>query len=33
MTNADKIRSMSDNKLALFLEKFELGDYNYAKTH
>lgn len=33
MTNADKIRSMSDNELALFLEKFELGDYNYAKTH
>lgn len=31
-TNADHIRSMSDEEMADFLEKFQLGDINYSIT-
>jgi hypothetical protein len=32
MTNADKIRAMSDEELQKFLQEFESGDIDYAKT-
>ena len=32
MTNADRIRSMSDEELFIFLDKFEMGDIDTAKT-
>ena len=31
-TNADRIRSMTDEELAEFLEKVELGDLDYSIT-
>lgn len=31
-TNADRIRSMTDEELAEFLDRWELGDIDYAKT-
>ena len=32
ITNADRIRAMSDEELADFLDRWELGDIDYAKT-
>ncbi|MBR3008365.1 MAG: hypothetical protein IKI35_05650 [Stomatobaculum sp.] len=32
MTNADRIRSMTDEELADFLDRWEIGDIDYAKT-
>ena len=32
MTNADRIRSMSDDELADFIYRCEMGDIDYAKT-
>ena len=31
-TNADRIRAMSDEELAEFLDRWELGDIDYSKT-
>ena len=31
-TNADRIRSMSDEELAEFIDRCEMGDIDYAKT-
>ena len=31
-TNADRIRAMTDEELAEFLDRWELGDIDYAKT-
>ena len=31
-TNADRIRSMTDEELAEFLDRWELGDIDYSKT-
>ena len=31
-TNADRIRQMSDEELAEFLDRWELGDIDYSKT-
>ncbi len=31
-TNADRIRNMTNEELAEFLERFELGDIDYAVT-
>lgn len=31
-TNADRIRSMSDEELANFLDRVEMGDIDYSKT-
>ena len=31
-SNADRIRSMTDEELADFLERWELGDIDYSKT-
>ena len=31
-TNADKIRAMSDDELADFLDRWAMGDIDYAKT-
>lgn len=32
ITNADKIRAMSDEELADFIDRCEMGDIDYAKT-
>lgn len=32
MTNAQKIRAMSDKELADFIDRCEMGDIDYAKT-
>lgn len=32
MTNADRIRAMSDKELADFIDKCEMNDIDYAKT-
>ena len=32
MTNADRIRAMSDEELAEFLDRWALGDIDYSKT-
>ena len=32
MTNADRIRSMSDEELAEFIDRCEMNDIDYAKT-
>ena len=32
MTNADRIRAMSDDELADFIYRCEMGDIDYAKT-
>ena len=32
MTNGDRIRSMTDEELAVFLYMAELGDIDYSKT-
>ena len=32
MTNADKIRNMSDEELADFIDRCEMNDIDYAKT-
>ena len=32
MSNADRIRAMSDEELADFLDRWELGDIDYSKT-
>lgn len=32
MTNADKIRAMSEEELADFLDRWALGDIDYSKT-
>ena len=32
MTNADRIRSMTDEELADFLDRWEIGDVDYSKT-
>lgn len=32
MTNADRIRNMTDEELAEFLDRWELGDIDYSKT-
>ena len=32
ITNADRIRAMSDEELAEFLDRWELGDIDYSKT-
>lgn len=31
-TNADRIRAMSDEELAEFIDRCEMGDIDYAKT-
>ena len=31
-TNADRIRCMSDEELAEFLDRWEMGDIDYSKT-
>lgn len=31
-TNADRIRAMSDDELANFLDRVEMGDIDYSKT-
>ena len=31
-TNADRIRSMSDEELVEFIDRCEMGDIDYAKT-
>lgn len=31
-TNADRIRAMSDEELADFLDRWEMGDVDYSKT-
>ena len=32
MTNADRIRAMSDEELADFIDRCEMNDIDYAKT-
>ena len=32
MTNADRIRSMTNDELAEFLDRWALGDIDYSKT-
>ena len=32
ITNADRIRSMTDEELANFLDRVEMGDIDYSKT-
>lgn len=32
MTNADRIRAMSDEELAEFIDRCEMNDIDYAKT-
>jgi hypothetical protein len=32
LTNADRIRAMSDEELADFLDRWAMGDIDYAKT-
>ena len=32
ITNGDRIRSMSDEELAEFLDRWEMGDIDYSKT-
>lgn len=32
MTNADRIRAMTDEELANFLDRVEMGDIDYSKT-
>lgn len=32
ITNADRIREMSDEELAEFIDRCEMGDIDYAKT-
>lgn len=32
MTNGDRIRAMTDEELAEFLDRWEMGDIDYSKT-
>lgn len=32
ITNADKIRALTDEELADFLDRWEMGDIDYSKT-
>ena len=32
MTNADRIRSMTDEELANFIDRVEMGDFDYSKS-
>lgn len=32
LTNADRIRAMTDEELANFLDRVEMGDIDYSKT-